>query len=201
MKHVVAFGVLLAVIFLAPSASAQATEPPANGNGSDAGVAIPAGYTIGPEDVLSVVFWRDEALSTEVVVRPDGMISIPLLNDVPAAGFTPEQLGAVLVKAASRYIADPTATVIVKEINSRKVFILGQVSRPGAFPLTGDMTVLQLIALAGDVLEYANSKRISIVRKEEDGERRYPFNYRDVLRGRNVAQNILLQPGDTVIVP
>jgi polysaccharide biosynthesis/export protein len=183
------------------AAQSPSAEQAANGNGKETGVAVPAGYTIGAEDVLSVVFWRDEALSTQVVVRPDGMISVPLLNDVQAAGYTPEELGEVLVKAASKYIEDPTATVIVREINSRKVFIVGQVAKPGAFPLTGDMTVLQLIAQAGDVLEYANAKRISIVRKEENGERRYPFNYRDVLRGRNVDQNIPLQPGDTVIVP
>jgi polysaccharide biosynthesis/export protein len=201
MKHVVAFGVLLTFLFLAPSASAQATEPPANGNGSDAGAAIPAGYTIGPEDVLSVVFWRDEAMSTEAVVRPDGMISVPLLNDVPAVGYTPEQLGEVLMRAATKYIEDPTATVIVREINSRKVFIVGQVAKPGAYPLTGDLNVLQLIALAGDVMEYADSRKITIVRTANGREVRLRFNYRDVLRGRNVEQNVSLQPGDTIIVP
>ena len=141
------------------------------------------------------------AVSGDVVVRPDGKISLPLLKDVEVAGYTPEQLTVALVKAASKYIAQPNVTVIVKEINSRKVFIIGQVSKPGAFPLTSDMTVLQLIALAGDVLEYAKSKSVVIVRTEEEGERRFKFNYKEVMAGKRVEQNILLKPGDTVIVP
>ncbi len=162
---------------------------------------VPAGYVIGPEDILAIVFWGEKELSNEVVVRPDGKISLPLIKDVQAAGYTPEQLTDLLVKAASKYVAQPNATVIVKAINSRKVFIVGQVSKPGTFPLVGDMTVLQLIAQAGDVLEYAKTKDIVVVRKEGGRERRSKFNYKDVLKGKNIFQNILLKPGDTVIVP
>ena len=163
--------------------------------------ALPPDYVIGPEDLLSVVFWREKEMSADVVVRPDGKISLPLLKDVEAAGYTPEQLTNVLVKAASKYISQPNATVIVKEINSRKVFIVGQVAKPGGFPLTGNMTVLELIALAGDVLEFAKSKNVVVVRKENDGERRFKFNYKDVIKGKSIEQNILLKSGDTVIVP
>jgi polysaccharide biosynthesis/export protein len=164
-------------------------------------VVLPADYVIGPEDVLSIVFWREKEMSTEVVVRPDGKISVPLLKDMQAAGYTPDQLTAVLMKAASKFIGQPNATVVVKAINSRKVFIVGKVAKPGAFPLTGEMTVLQLIAVAGDVLEYAKSKNVVVVRKTDDGEQRFKFNYKDVLQGKNAGQNILLKPGDTVIVP
>jgi polysaccharide export outer membrane protein len=163
--------------------------------------ALPRDYVIGPEDVLSVVFWQETALSADVVVRPDGKISLPLLKDVQAAGHTPEQLTDALVKAATKYVSRPNATVIVKQINSRKVFVVGQVAKPGAFPLTGDLTVLQVIALAGDVLEYARSTNVVIVRKEDGQERRFKFNYKQVLKGKNTEQNILLKPGDTVIVP
>ena len=174
----------------------------ASNNGAPvASEAVPSDFVIGSDDVLSIVFWQETAMSSEVVVRPDGKISLPLLKDVQAAGCTPEQLTAALVKAASKYVAQPNATVIVKQIHSRKVFIVGQVAKPGSFPLTGDMTVLQLISLAGDVLEYSKPKNIVIVRKEGGAERRFKFNYREVLKGKKTEQNILLMPGDTVIVP
>lgn len=163
--------------------------------------ALPADYVIGAEDVLSVVFWREKEMSADVVVRPDGKISLPLLKDIQAAGYTPEQLTGVLVSAATKYVSQPNATVIVKEINSRKVFIVGQVAKPGGYPMTGNMTVLELIALSGDVLEFAKSKNMVVVRKQNDSEQRFKFNYKDVLKGKDVQQNILLKPGDTVIVP
>src|SRR4051812_11764492 len=148
-----------------------------------AAAATPADYVIGPDDQLSVVFWREKDLSADVVVRPDGKISLPLLKDVQAAGLSPEQLTDALVKAAAKYVSQPNATVMVKEINSRKVFVVGQVAKPGTFPLAGDMTVLQVIALAGDVLEYAKATKITVVRQEGGEERRFKFNYRDVLKG------------------
>jgi polysaccharide biosynthesis/export protein len=169
--------------------------------GTAASLPVPPDYVIGKEDVLSIVFWRDKELSGDVVVRPDGKISLPLLKDVQAAGYTPEQLTEALVKAAAKYISQPNATVIVKEINSRKIFVIGQVAKPGGYPLSGEMTALQAIAVAGDVLEYAKSNSIVVVRKDAGGEQRFKFNYKDVLRGKKPEQNILLKPGDTVIVP
>lgn len=165
-----------------------------------AAAAIPPGYLIGPDDVLQVVFWRDKDLSAEVVVRPDGRISLPLLNEVVAAGITPEQLRTALVERAKEYIAEPNATVLVKEIRSRRVFITGNVEKPGPFPLTGPTTVLQLIALAGGLKEYADQKNIVIMRTVNGQQSSYPFDYHQVSRGTKLAQNLELKPGDTVVV-
>jgi polysaccharide export outer membrane protein len=158
----------------------------------------PADYTIGPSDRLSIVFWRDTEISSEVVVRPDGQISLPLLNDIAAAGLTPEQLRERLLAAAAQFIDDPAATVVVKEINSRRVFITGSVEKPGSYPLNGPTTVLQLIATAGGLREFVSGKNIIVVRA---GNARVKFNYRDVVEGKRLQQNIDLRPGDTVIVP
>jgi polysaccharide biosynthesis/export protein len=164
-------------------------------------VVLPDGYTIGPEDVIGVIFWREQEMTGDVVVRPDGMISLPLLGDVKAAGLRPEALRDELQKAAARYLADPNVSVIARQINSRKVFITGQVKQPGAFPLAAPRTVLQLIALAGGLLEYADGENITIMRAEQGGNLVFKFNYKDVSKGKRLAQNITLQPGDTVVVP
>ena len=188
----------------APAAAQQLPQSgPANATaavGTVANSALPPSYVIGVGDVLAVTFWRDQSLSGDVLVRPDRMISLPLLNDIPAAGYTPEQLAGALHEAAVKYIADPAVTVIVKEINSRRVFVLGGVGAPGVVPLTGDMNVLQVIAVAGGLVEYADKKNIVIIRTEKGQEKRFKFNYNDVLKGKNTKQNILLQPGDTVVV-
>jgi polysaccharide export outer membrane protein len=166
-----------------------------------AGVATPTDYVIGPDDVLTIVFWREQDLSSEVAVRPDGKISLPLLNDIQASGLTPEQLRANLTQAANRYVEDPAVTVVVKAINSRKVFITGQVGKPGPYPLSGPTTVLQLIAMAGGVLEYAKDERIVVMRTENGRTVSRRFNYEQVSEGKNLQQNIELKPGDTIVVP
>jgi polysaccharide export outer membrane protein len=148
-----------------------------------------------------VVFWREKDLSTETAVRPDGMITVPLLNDVHTAGLTPDQLRERLQAAAAKFVADPTVTVVVQAINSRKVFITGLVSKPGQYPLAGPTSVMQLIAMAGGLQEYADSKKILIMRTEGGEQVAKQFNYRDVLNRKNLQQNIELLPGDTVIVP
>ena len=179
-----------------PAAPQQ--TPPAQATAS---AELPAGYVIGVDDVLSVVFWREKEMSAEVVVRPDGKISLPLLNDMQAEGLTPEQLRQAIEKAAAKFIADPNATVVVKTINSRKVFITGNVMKPGTYALTSDMTVLQLIAVAGGLQEYADAKNIVIMRRENGRDQHFSFNYKDVTRQKNLQQNIVLKPGDTVVVP
>jgi polysaccharide biosynthesis/export protein len=161
----------------------------------------PADYVIGPDDVLQVMFWHEKEMSGEVIVRPDGRISIPLLNDVAAAGLTPEQLRVRIVEQAAKYLEDPTATVVVKQINSRKVFITGSVEKPGTYPLTGRTTVLQLIATSGGLKEYAKRDDITILRTQEGREQRFPFDYDRVVSGKAVKQNLELKPGDTVVVP
>ena len=185
----------------APSpAKPSAAKPPADVN-IPAGVVPPADYVIGPDDVLTVVFWRDKDMSTEVAVRPDGMISLPLLNDVKAAGLTPDQLRDELTKAAEKFVEVPSVSVVVKTINSRKVFITGQVGKPGPYPLTAPTTVMQLIATAGGVHEFADTKNITILRTENGRQVALRFNYNDVLKRKNLKQNIELKPGDTIIVP
>ncbi len=186
---------------LAEAQTAPAAQPAAPESASPASATLPAGYVIGPDDVLTIVFWRDKEMSAEVVVRPDGKISLPLVNDVEAAGRTPEQLRMELEKAAAKYVAEPNATVVVKAINSRKIYITGNVAKPGTYPLAGDMNVLQFIAMAGGLLEYADANDIIVVRREQSGDRYFKFNYKDVVKQKNVQQNILLKPGDTVVVP
>jgi polysaccharide biosynthesis/export protein len=166
-----------------------------------AGLTPPPGYTIGPDDVLTVVFWREKDMSADVTVRPDGRISLPLINDVTAAGLTPEQLRLAITAAADKFISDPTVSVVVKNINSRKVFITGQVNKPSQYPLSGPTTVLQLIAMAGGVLEYADSEHITIVSAVDGKPVSYNFNYKEVVKRKNLQQNVQLKPGDTVIVP
>lgn len=184
-------------------------EPPSDPNEAFAEVAPglvsaatrTAGYLIGPGDVLSVDFWRETDLSGEVLVRPDGQISVPLLDDIRAAGLTPGQLREVLVARAERYFDDPRVTVVVEEINSRNIFITGRVSQPGSYQLVGSTTVLQLIARAGGLLEYADAKKITITRTTGGQPTSFRFNYKEIAEGKNLHQNIELQPGDTVIVP
>jgi polysaccharide export outer membrane protein len=141
-------------------------------------------------------------LSGDVTVRPDGKITLSLIGDVVATGLTPEALRDQLQKAGSRFLADANVTVVVRQINSRKVFITGQVAEPGAFPLGGPRNVLQLIALAGGLGEYAEGDKITIVRTDRSGgTMTMKFNYKDVSKGKHLEQNVQLQPGDTVVVP
>jgi len=159
-------------------------------------------YVIGPDDVLSVVFWRDKDMSCDVVVRPDGKISLPLVNDIQAGGLTPSELRDAVNAAARRFVEDPSVTVVVKQINSRKVFITGQIEKPGPYAINGPTTVVQLISLAGGLKEFTDGKKILIMRTDKAGRQvARVFNYREVLAGKNLEQNIELQPGDTVVVP
>lgn len=161
----------------------------------------PPGYVIGPEDVLSIIYWRDKDMSVDVQVRPDGKISLSLLNDVDAAGLTPDQLREKLVEASKEFFEDPNITVVVKTINSRKVFIMGSVAKVGPFPLTAPTTVMQLLALAGGLGEYADSENIRIIRTENGKSVSYKVNYKEVRSGKKLQQNIELKPGDTIVVP
>jgi polysaccharide export outer membrane protein len=165
-----------------------------------AGTSTPR-YVIGPDDVLQIVFWREKDLSGEVIVRSDGRISLPLLNDVVAAGRTPEELRTDLIAGASPFLADPNATVVVKESRSRKVFITGSVEHPGPYVLTGRTTVIQLIAMAGGLKEFADKKNIVVMRGSNGRQTSFTVDYRSILRRENLEQNFDLVPGDTVLVP
>jgi polysaccharide export outer membrane protein len=198
----IGIGVLCGALVAPAAAQAPPQKPGGQASRSvPTGVQPPSGYVIGADDILTIRFWSDAQLSTDATVRADGMISVPLLNDVRAAGLTPEQLGDALEKAASKFVTEPDATVIVREIRSRKVYVIGQgVARAGVVTLNSDMNVLQVLAAAGGLLEYADKKNILIMRNEGGREERFKFNYDEVVKGKNAKQNILLRPGDTVVV-
>jgi polysaccharide biosynthesis/export protein len=160
-----------------------------------------ASYVIGPEDVLNVDVWKEKETSSTVPVRPDGKISLPLLNDVQAAGLTPMQLQSEIRDGLKKFISDPQVTVIVTQINSRKIFVLGEVARPGTFPMLPHMTVLQAISTAGGFTQFAKAKGVYVLRSENGHQTTLPFNYKEVVRGKDPAQNIELKPGDTIVVP
>ena len=192
----------LIVLLAASTAAAARAQSPAAAAAdivARAPVEPPSGFLIGPDDVLSIVFWRNTDMTMQVTVRPDGNISLPLLNDVRAAGLTPVDLRARLIAESKRYFENPNVTVIVHQINSRKVFITGQIVKPGAYALTAPTTVLQLISMAGGLKDFADSRRITIVRRDGAHVVSLAFNYKDI--GRNPDQNIDLRPGDTVVVP
>ena len=198
----------LLVVALAAPAFGQAPKPatPQSSTPAPAVVAapavnLPADYVIGPDDLLGIVYWKDKDMTTDAHVRPDGRIALPLLNEVLAAGLTPEQLREKLTEESRKYMEDPNITVVVRAINSRKAFITGEVNKPGPYPLTGPTSVMQLIAMAGGLREYANSKGIVIMRTENGKPISLKFNYKDVVAGKNLKQNIELKPGDTVVVP
>jgi polysaccharide biosynthesis/export protein len=146
------------------------------------------------------VFWRDADMTQEVTVRPDGNITLPLMGDVKAAGLRPSELRDLVAKTASKFIEDPNVTVVVKQINSRNVFITGGVTRPGPYPVSGQMTVLQLITVAGGLTEFADAKNIRILRVENGQTTSLKFNYNEVMDGKKLEQNIVLKPGDSVMV-
>jgi polysaccharide export outer membrane protein len=185
-----------------PNGDRGASAPPAAAaDGTAAEITPPPDYKIGPGDQLSVIFWREKDLSGDVTVRPDGIITLPLINDVQAAGLSPGELRQRVVESARKFVTDPTATVVVREINSRKVFITGEVEKPGTYPLLGPMSVLQLIAMAGGLREFADGSRIVVIRYDNGKRSSLRFNYKEVEKERNLGQNVDLRPGDTVVVP
>lgn len=162
---------------------------------------VPADFVIGPGDVLGILFWREADVSGDVTVRPDGRISLPVIGVMQAAGLRPEALQEAVQKAATQFFTEPNVTVVVRTINSRKIFVTGRVTTPGAHVLVAPLTVLQAISLAGGLTEYADAKNITILRNENGQSKVFKFNYRDVSRGKGLEQNIQLQPGDTVVAP
>jgi len=194
----------LALVLIAavssPAAQAPAPSPtpaPAQAPAS----AAPADFVIGPEDVLGVIFWREADISGDVTVRPDGRITLPVIGEMQAAGLRADQLQEQILQAAAKYLTDPNVAVVVRTINSRKIFVTGRVTTPGTHLLKGPLNVMQAIALAGGVTEYADAKNITILRATKGRTERFRFNYKDVARGKSLEQNIQLLPGDTVVVP
>lgn len=158
-------------------------------------------YVIGPQDVLDINVWKEPDMTRVVPVRPDGKISLPLINDVQAAGQTPQQLAADITTKLRKFLTDPQVTVIVTAINSQRVFVIGEVLHAGAFQLVPGTTVLQALANAGGFTTFANVKKIHVMRVVNGKHVELPFNYREVLNGDSQDENIKLEPGDTVVVP
>jgi len=178
------------------------TPPPAQTADSAATKPHDTTYLIGNDDVLGIDVWKEPEVSKSVPVRSDGKISLPLVGEVQAAGRTPLKLEQDIADKLKNYISEPEVTVIVQQTNSQKFNILGQVNRPGSYPLTNSATVLDAIALAGGFKDFAKRKSIYILRQNVDGmQTRIPFNYKEVIKGEKSAQNVRLQPRDTIVVP
>jgi len=182
---------------------APSSTAPTSGQDSNGSAGKPDNvYVIGNDDVLAINVWKEPDISRSVPVRSDGNISLPLVGEVRAAGHTPHQLEAEIASKLKSYISEPEVTVIVQEIKSQKFNVLGMVTRPGAYPLTNSMTVLDAIALAGGFRDFAKQKSIYILRENPDGTQAHlDFNYKEVVKGKNPTQNVKLQPRDTIVIP
>jgi len=211
MKRKTAIGMALLVSALSTGAWAQAgakdekgkdkAKPPQPSQGQSAPApAVSPDYIIGPEDTLHISVWKEPDLTATLPVRPDGKISMPLLNDVQAAGLKPMQLADSITERLRKYIADPRVTVVVTAMNSQRIYVLGEVLHTGAMPLSPGMTVLQALASAG-FTQFANTKGIYVLRVQNGKQQKIPFNYKQVIKGEATEQNIILKPGDTIVVP
>lgn len=161
------------------------------------GVVDPSSYQIGPEDVIQVRVWREPELSVEQSVRPDGKITMPLIGDIDANKTTPKALSATIAAKLKEFINNPSVMVTVEQVRSKKYTITGEVGRPGSYPLLSTTTVLDALTNSGGFRDFANKKKVTIIR----GDERFRFNYNDVIEGKNMEQNIELQNGDLIVVP
>jgi polysaccharide export outer membrane protein len=191
---------------LATSLEAQGQTAPeskqkAGTTAPQAAAANDAQYKIGAQDVLRIDVWKEPEISRTAPVRPDGRISLPLINDVQAAGLTATELAAVIADGLKKYITNPQVTVGVTEINSRRVYVTGEVTKPGAFALLPNMTVLQALSSSGGFSQFAKLKGIYVLRTEDGKQVKHPFNYKEVVSGEKPELNIQLQPGDVIVVP
>lgn len=202
--------IFLGVILIPAHAGVAQQSSSAAANGTPASQSAPTGakaatsdpnYVIGPQDVLDINVWKEPSVSRTVPVRTDGKISLPLIDDVQAAGLTPMQLTTSLTEKLKKYIEDPQVTVIVSQINSQRIYIIGQVQRPGAYPLLPGMNILQALSTAGGLAQFANGKKIYLLRTEDGKQTKYYFNYKDVLSGKKPEQNLVLKTGDQIVVP
>jgi polysaccharide export outer membrane protein len=212
MKKVMKVAVLLAMAFLTVGLLGQASDVPKSTDRNDkpaADKAVPkaqeaesmtSDYVIGADDMLRISVWKEPDLSEDLPVRPDGKISMPLLNDIPAAGLTPLQLKDSITEKLKKFIADPRVTVVVAAMNSRRIFVSGEVLHTGPMALLPHMTMLQALSQAG-FTQFANVKGIYLLRTENGKQEKLPFNYKEVIKGNHPEQNIELKPGDTVVVP
>jgi polysaccharide biosynthesis/export protein len=196
MKNIVVFATAVLFVWLS---SASAQEKPLQ---TWSARSQTSEYRIGAGDVLEISTWKEPDLSRkEVLVRVDGRISFPLLSDIPAAGMTPVELTATIQKGLVNYITSPVVTVTIIKPDSQKVYVLGEVNKTGEYPLTKNLTVLQAFALAGGFTQWAAKDEIILLRKEGDKEKIYKINYKDIVKGKDVENNLTLQANDTIVVP
>jgi polysaccharide export outer membrane protein len=181
------------------SGSIQKTTPKAEASAPPA--VVGDDYKIGPQDVVQIDVWKEPEITRMIPVRPDGKISLPLLNDVQAAGLTAMQLAGTIREGLTKFLTNPQVTVTVTQINSRRVFVTGEVAHSGALPLLPNMTVLQALSSSGGFTQFAREKNIYVLRVEDGKPVKLPFNYRAVVKGQHPEQNIILQPGDVIVVP
>jgi polysaccharide biosynthesis/export protein len=211
MKKAMRLAVLMGIGLLAAGLPAQTSvadktdaeksdKPAAQAPAPDASATSTSDYVIGADDTLHISVWKEPDLSETLPVRPDGKISMPLLNDVMAAGLTPLQLKDSITEKLKKYLADPRVTVVVTAMNSRRIFVSGEVVHTGPMVLLPHMTMLQALAQAG-FTQFANVKGIYLLRTENGKQEKLPFNYKEVVKGNHPEQNIVLKPGDTVVVP
>jgi len=196
---------LLAQNIQANAALAGGDDPKGDVHGARApgptDYALQPDYVIGPDDVLVVNVWKEPEISRTVLVRPDGRITLPLVGDIEATGFTGGQLQATVKQKLKHYLGNPEVTVIVQEVRSRQVNVVGEVVKPGSYNLTRPTTVLDLIATAGGFREFAKIKKVYVLRMENGTPRKLKFNYKQVILGRQLQQNVQLDTGDTIVVP
>jgi len=187
----------------AQDAAKQAETPSQKSTSAEtaAPAATDSNYKIGPEDTLRIDVWKEAEISRTIPVRSDGKISLPLLNDIQAAGLTPLQLSTVITEGLKKFINNPQVTITVMEVRSRRIYVTGEVTRGGAFPLLPGMTALQAVTSAGGFTPFAKTKGIYILRMENGKQVKHPFNYKDVVNGKKPEDNIQLEPGDTIVVP
>jgi polysaccharide export outer membrane protein len=195
-----------ALLSIGSLALAQEAPPAASSPTPEATTSAPAvnvsgpEYVIGPDDVLHIAVWREADLTATLPVRPDGKISLPLLNDVQAAGMTPMQLASSLTEKLKKYLADPRVTVVVTQINSKRIYMVGEVAKTGAMPMSPNMNVLQALSSAG-LTQFANTKKIYVMRNENGKQVKMPVNYHKLVKGQDMDRNYVLRPGDTIVVP
>lgn len=204
MKSSIARFIAIFAFLISFTAAAAAAEPQQIKREAAAqGAPTPPDYVVGPEDILDISVWKNADLSRVVVVRPDGMISLPLVGDIKAAGLSPEQLKAAIEKKLREYSEKPIVSVIVQAVNSYKVFVLGEVRTPGVQVYKANATVLHAITLAGGFTEYASKNKIVLIRKGKDGmEQKTKLRFKDLVSpDDNENKNLILKPGDTIFVP
>lgn len=212
MQNVISM--MLASLLLATCAVVNGQDPPAQQKkeqpGESKGQAPTAtgqpaaddpAYKIGAQDVIKIDVWREDQLTRTVPVRPDGKITLPLLNDIQAAGLTPMELAGVIRDELRKYVNNPQVTVSVTEINSRRIYVNGEVNKPGAYQLLPHMTVLQALSGSGGFTTFARMKGIYVLRNVNGKAMKIPFNYKEAIKGKNMDQNIELEPGDVIVVP